>query len=95
MKSFSNSSLSNYLKSLASTQPAPGGGSAAAVVAALGFSLLEKVAAISQTKQKASFQNEIQESKLLEKIAMKLADGDAKAYGAVIKAYKIKAVTEK
>jgi formiminotetrahydrofolate cyclodeaminase len=79
---------------LASTQPSPGGGSAAAVVAALGFSLLGKVSAISQTKQKASFQKEIRESKSLEKIAMKLADGDAKAYSAVIKAYQIKAVTE-
>lgn len=95
MKSFSNTTLSRYLKALVSTAPSPGGGSAAAFVAALGFSLLGKVAGISAGKQKVSFRSELALSKSLNEKALKLSDRDAKAYDAVVKAYQKKAVTEK
>jgi len=92
--SFASSSLSNYLKLLGSAKPAPGGGSAASYVAALGFTLLEKVAVISQHKTKSLFKKEIQTARLLSKKALRLSDQDAKAYEAVIKTYQIKAVTD-
>ncbi len=92
--SFASSSLNAYLKLLSSAKPAPGGGSAASFVAALGFALLEKVAVISQHKTKNLFKKEIQTARFLSKKALKLSDQDAKAYEAVIKTYQIKALTD-
>lgn len=95
MKSFSEFTIDEYLNQLGSTAPAPGGGSASAVVTAFGCSLLAKVANISQTKVKdVSFQTEIEKSESLKKTALELSDLDAKAYEGVVKAYKMKNTTD-
>jgi len=92
--SFASSSISHYLKLLGSNRPSPGGGSASCITAALGFALLEKVAVISQGKTSYSFRSEIKEVRDLIRKALKLSDQDAKAYGAVVKTYQIKAATD-
>jgi formiminotetrahydrofolate cyclodeaminase len=95
VKSFSEMEIQTYLKQLASTEPAPGGGSAAAVVVALGAALLGKVASISQTKSKEiSFQEEIEKAEKFKQLALESSDLDAKVYGEVIKAYQMKASTD-
>jgi len=95
MKSFSKDQISHYLKSLASSEPAPGGGSAACVVLALGSSLLGKVAAISATKSNDnSFQEEMRQADQAQAEAMQLADQDAQIYTQVVETYRLKAATD-
>jgi formiminotetrahydrofolate cyclodeaminase len=94
VKSFSKSVINSYLNDLSSTKPAPGGGSAAAVVVALGCALLGKVANISQEKSGKSFKAELKSVASLRKEALKLADLDASVYTKVVKAYQVKAKTD-
>ena len=93
MKSFSKTVINSYLNDLSSTRPAPGGGSAAAVMVALGCALLGKVANISQAKSGKSFKAELGTVASLRKQALKLADLDSKVYTKVVKAYQVKAKT--
>jgi len=94
VKSFSKTVINSYLNDLSSTKPAPGGGSAAAIVVVLGCALLGKVANISQAKSGKSFKAELGTVASLRKQALKLADLDASAYTKVVKAYQIKAKTD-
>lgn len=94
MKSFSDCTIQEYLESLGSTRPAPGGGSASAVQAALGAALLVKVASISEIKLKISLVSEIEKAKRLEKSFMQVSDEDAAAYTKVVAAYQAKAISE-
>ncbi len=52
MTGFSKLSLEEFLSTLASEAPTPGGGTAAAVAAAMGASLAEMVAALTLSKEK-------------------------------------------
>lgn len=83
-----------YLDDLAAKKPAPGGGSAAAAVGALGVSLLSMVANFTVGKEKyKEVQPEIQEilssSEKLRAELQKLVDEDIAAYQEVSAAYKM------
>jgi formiminotetrahydrofolate cyclodeaminase len=87
-------SINDYLKELSSNSPIPGGGSAAALVGALGAALLSKVANFTIGKDK--FKDvEIEIKKILassEKLLSnleKLIDRDALAYQKVVEAYRL------
>ena len=93
MKPFRNYSLSEYSRVLSLKVPAPGGGSAAAVTAALGVALLSMVANYSLGKN-SSRSNEqkikasLKVSEQLRKRFLTLVDLDAKAYLNVVKTRK-------
>lgn len=93
MKPFRNYSLSEYTRVLSLKVPAPGGGSAAAVTAALGVALLSMVANYSLGKN-SSRSNEqkikasLKVSEQLRKRFLTLVDLDAKAYLNVVKTRK-------
>lgn len=93
MKPFKNYSLKKYTEVLASKTPAPGGGSAAALTAALGAALLSMVANYSLGKS-ASRANEkklkdtLKQSEQFRKRFLALVDLDARAYLNVVKTRK-------
>ena len=58
MTDFSSSSLAEFLDALASDAPTPGGGTAAAVAAAMGAALAEMVAALTLSKEKYAASHE-------------------------------------
>lgn len=86
--------LKKYLDDLAGRKPAPGGGSAAAMAAAVGVSLISMVANFTIGKEKyKSSENEIKEllssSEALREKLMNLVDEDVVAYRKVSCAYKL------
>ncbi len=90
MKPFKNYTLAEYTRALSLKIPAPGGGSAAALTAALGAALLSMVANYSLGKT-ASHANEqkikdvLKTSEHLRKRFLALVDLDAQAYLNVVK----------
>ena len=94
MASFSDLQLSAFLDALASPDPTPGGGTAAAVAGAMGASLLMMVAGLSKSRTGAP-----DESVALSEAAANLrstrdrfcslADRDSDAYNQVMAAYKL------
>ena len=86
--------ISKFLKDLSSSKPTPGGGSAAALVGAIGASLIEMVANL--TIGKKGYEKSIEEIKEIKTKAEKnknklirLADKDSKAYADVMKVFKL------
>ena len=82
---YKNQNLTKYLDDLAAKVPAPGGGSAAAISAAMGASLLSMVVNFTLEKPKyAAFQTELKEvfskSERLRKDFLRLVDLDVVAY---------------
>jgi formiminotetrahydrofolate cyclodeaminase len=82
---YKNSSLKQYLDDLAAKLPAPGGGSAAALNAALGAALISMVVNFTLGKPKyAKFEDELketlEESEKLRKEFLNLVDLDVVAY---------------
>lgn len=93
MKYFRNYSLTEYTRVLSLKVPAPGGGSAAALTAALGAALLSMVAnySLGKTTSRASEQKiktSLKQSEQLRKRFLALVDLDAKAYLNVVKTRK-------
>ncbi|HBO97265.1 MAG TPA: hypothetical protein DE315_07615 [Candidatus Omnitrophica bacterium] len=93
MKPFRNYSLSEYTRVLSLKVPAPGGGSAAAVTAALGAALLSMVAnySLGKTSSRANEQKikaSLKTSERLRKRFLALVDLDARAYLNVVKTRK-------
>lgn len=91
---FLDDKINNYLKELSSNKPTPGGGSAAALVGALGAALLNKVANFTAGKEKyreaeAEIQVILSSSRKYCKEFEKLIDEDAFVYGEVAAAYKL------
>jgi methenyltetrahydrofolate cyclohydrolase len=90
--------IGDYLDQLADRVPAPGGGAAAALHAAVGAALLGMVARYSTGEQFAAHQETIAriitESDELRSIALRLAEADADAFAAVSEAYKMPKATE-
>lgn len=85
MKSFRNYSLSEYSRVLSLKVPAPGGGSAAALTAALGAALLSMVANYSLGKTNSRLKERkvkasLKTSEHLRKRFLALVDEDARAY---------------
>ena len=88
MSSFASQPLSEFLASIASKTPTPGGGAVASAVGALAAALAQMVVAYSVGKKSlAQHEPRLQESvKVLERARMlllELADEDAAAYGTV------------
>jgi len=86
--------LKKYLDDLASRKPAPGGGSAAALTAATGVSLISMVANFTVGKDKyKDFEDEARQvlssSEALGEELIKLVDEDVRGYGELSRAYKL------
>ena len=93
MKKFKEQTLEQYLDALASREPVPGGGSAAALSAALGAGLVSMVTQYSVNKGspvdvEAKLQEILQQSEILRKKFLELVDRDAEAYLGVVQARK-------
>jgi methenyltetrahydrofolate cyclohydrolase len=83
--------LEDYLGSLASTQPVPGGGSAATIVGALGASLVAMVARISANNPKLATPDETAlrvaaEADTVREALMLARERDERAFAAVVAA---------
>lgn len=88
MTSFARQPLSDFLASIASKTPTPGGGAVASAVGALAAALAQMVVSYSLGKKSlAQHEPRLQEStKVLERargLLLELADEDAAAYGTV------------
>ncbi|MDO9513305.1 MAG: cyclodeaminase/cyclohydrolase family protein [Elusimicrobiota bacterium] len=77
---FLNGSIKNYLEKLAGRIPAPGGGSAAALAAALGASLIEMSAAYSLKSSGKEMKKALSDIKKIRKKLEKQIDADGIAY---------------
>ena len=90
--------IGDYLDQLADRVPAPGGGAAAALHAAVGAALLGMVARYSTGERYAAHQEAISriiaEADELRGIALRLAEADAEAFAAVTDAYRMPKSTE-
>jgi len=90
--------IGEFLDQLADRVPAPGGGAAAAVHAAMGAALLGMVARYSTGEKYAGHQETIgrviAEADELRDIALRLAEADAAAFAAVAGAYQLPKSTE-
>ena len=91
---YKNKAISEYLKELSSKAPIPGGGSAAALVGAVGASLIAKVANFTIGKEKyKDFEKEVTEilagSKKMRDELHELCSEDAKAYKTLSEAFKL------
>lgn len=92
--SFRDLSLGQFAERLASPEPVPGGGSASAVAAALGASLVAMVATLTQNRPKyadhaALCSAATPAAKALSDELLRLADEDAAAYAACAIALKL------
>src|SRR5262245_33654167 len=84
---FSKTSLQNYLKLLGSDAPAPGGGSAAALVGAAGSALAEMVARINSKKTPES-RKSAKTAEAAGKKLLALITKDAQAFEKIKKAFR-------
>jgi formiminotetrahydrofolate cyclodeaminase len=96
---FGELSLDAFVERLASAEPVPGGGSASAVAAALGASLLAMVASLSTGRPKfADHEQTLAEAgaigRGLIRTFLDLADEDAQAYAAFAAALKLPRETD-
>jgi len=92
-------SVKGFLSELASSSPAPGGGSVAALAGSLGAALSSMVCNLTVGKEKyADVQNEIKDalkkSEQLRKELIRLIDKDTEAFNDVMKAFKMPKDTE-
>jgi formiminotetrahydrofolate cyclodeaminase len=92
--SFRDLTLGQFAERLASPEPVPGGGSASAVAAALGASLVAMVATLTQNRPKYADHAELCEvaapaAQALSDELLRLADEDAAAYAACAIALKL------
>src|SRR5256885_8793056 len=86
--------MREWLDGLASAAPAPGGGAAAAVQAAVGAALLEMVCNLTIGKPRYAAVADAMTAARVEAAAaraeaLELADADAKAFSAVSEAYRL------
>ncbi|MCR4407048.1 MAG: cyclodeaminase/cyclohydrolase family protein [Anaerolineae bacterium] len=91
--------VTTFLDELASSAPAPGGGSVAALAGALGAALVSMVCNLTVGKPKyADVQNDIQalleQSEALRRELVDLLEADVQVYTSVSKAYKMPRDTE-
>lgn len=89
-----------FIELLSSQAPAPGGGAAAALVAAIGTALAGMVGNLTQGKKKyAPYEEDVQrmlkESQALQKRLLTLIDEDAENFLPLAKAYGLPSTTEK
>jgi formiminotetrahydrofolate cyclodeaminase len=88
-----NQTIGDYLERLAAREPAPGGGAAAALHAAQGAALLAMVARYTTGEKYAAHAEQVAaitaESDQLRRLALELAQADARAFTAVTDAYRM------
>lgn len=94
MSRFADLSVSAFLDALASSEPAPGGGTAAAVAGAMGTSLLVMVAGLPRTRgntdeERAVLAGVQDAVRPMTARFAALADADTEAFNAVMAAYKL------
>ena len=99
MPIFSSLSLGQFLDALASAQPTPGGGSAAAVAGAMGTALLVMVAGLPKTRSNTDEARAALDGVRAELLPLRAslevcADRDAEAFDAVMAAYRLPKVTD-
>ena len=99
MSKLVNRPLPELLAEFASAGPTPGGGSAAALTAAVGLSLVAMVARMPRTKHgtdedRQALDGVLQAVEHLAQHALDLVDDDAAAYDAVVAAYRKPKATE-
>jgi formiminotetrahydrofolate cyclodeaminase len=97
--SFSDLTIAQFVGRLSSAEPVPGGGSASAMAAALGASLISMVAALSNGKPKyAAYESTLVRCEVvgheLGAEFLRLADRDAEAYAGYSAALKMPRETE-
>ncbi len=100
MKKYQNHTLKEYLDGLSSRTPVPGGGSAAALVGALGTALISMVANYSLKRnpsrlEEAKIQEVLRASETIRGRLLELVDGDAQAYQRVVKARRLDSARKK
>ena len=92
--SFSTLSLHDFIQALASAQPTPGGGSAAAVAGAMGTGLLIMVAGLPRTRGNSD-EERVELAAVRERLLPladaleRCADHDSEAFNAVMAAYRL------
>jgi formiminotetrahydrofolate cyclodeaminase len=94
MAKFVDMQLGSFLDALASPEPTPGGGTAAAVAGAMGSALLIMVAGLARSRsgtpeEAAALQEARGELRSARNRFAALADTDSDAYNAVMTAYKL------
>lgn len=99
MSNLVNRPLPELLAEFASAGPTPGGGSASALTAAVGLSLVAMVARMPRTKHgtdedRQALDGVLQAVEHLAQHALDLVDDDAAAYDAVVAAYRKPKATE-
>jgi len=100
MRDYRSESLEKYIDDLAARLPAPGGGSAVALVGALGMALLSMVSNFTLGKENyKGSEREIEEilkrSEVLRGKLTRLIDEDIRVYSRVSKAYRLPRTTER
>ena len=99
MPRFADLTISAFLDALGSTEPTPGGGTAAAVSGAMGTSLLMMVAGLQKTRGDADAERvQLSEARAaltsVRDRLLTLADTDTDAYNQVISAYRLPKTTD-
>jgi len=92
-------SIGDWLDDLTSESPAPGGGAAAAMNAAIGAALIGMVCNLTSGKPKYAQHDELMRDTLASAVAardqaLRLAEADAAAFDAVMAAYRLPRATE-
>jgi len=99
MASFADLSISAFLDALASPEPTPGGGTAAAIAGAMGASLLMMVAGLSKSRtnteqeKAALYEARAALTSICDRLRA-LADTDSEAFNQVIAAYRLPKATD-
>ena len=96
---FASLSVSSFLDALASADPTPGGGTAAAVAGAMGTSLLIMVTGLAKSKantdeEKAALAGARAALGPVRDALVALADADTRAFDAVMAAYRLPKATD-
>ena len=91
---YSDRPLGQFLDDLASSAPAPGGGSVAAMSGALGAALISMVCNLTIGKEKykdveADVKAILARSEALQRVLMELLEADTQLFGKVIAAYRL------
>jgi formiminotetrahydrofolate cyclodeaminase len=94
MPAFSDLTVTDFLDALASAEPTPGGGTAAAVAGAIGASLLMMVAGLAKTRTGTATERDALLAARAGIAALRtrllaLADEDSAAYNAVLAAFRL------